>query len=70
MFSPEVLEIPKNRKTPTTYFVGDMSDIAQENVKDDWLLALWEMMHETRDRAFTTHSFKMLTHSREVPRYS
>jgi protein gp37 len=47
VFHPEVLDQPRKRKKRSTYFVGDMADIALPGkVQDEWLEQMWTMFEE------------------------
>jgi protein gp37 len=55
-FYPDVLEKAEKRRKPTTYFVGNMSDILAKSVQS-WRERMWQTFYDCRDR----HIFLLLT---------
>ena len=53
---PERLQQPKNRKTPTTYFVNSMSDLFHEDVPDSFIEKVLQVCRETPH-----HTYQVLT---------
>jgi protein gp37 len=53
-FFPEVLQQPRRRKNPCSYFLGDMSDIWYEKVEDAWLEQIFQMVYECDRHIFLT----------------
>ena len=51
------LDIPLKRKKPTTYFVNSMSDLFHKDVAFDFIVKVFNVIHETHDR----HKFQILT---------
>lgn len=55
-FVESVLAEPLRRKKPTMYFVNSMSDLFHENVPNEWIAAIFAVMH-----ACPQHQFQCLT---------
>ncbi len=55
-FAPSVLDKPRKRQKPTTYFIDSMSDLFHVNVRLEWLTAIWQMMADTPQ-----HTYQILT---------
>jgi protein gp37 len=50
------LAIPYRWKKPKNIFVNSMSDLFHDNVSDDFIFAIWKVMHET-----PRHNYQILT---------
>ena len=53
---PDLLDIPKRRKTPTAYFVNSMSDLFHKNVPLDFIRKVFDVMNNCPQ-----HTFQILT---------
>lgn len=55
-FDKTALQIPVNRKKPTTYFVNSTSDMFHDKVQVGWLQQCWQVMADTPQ-----HTYQILT---------
>jgi protein gp37 len=55
-FQPQMLDVPRKRKTPTTYFVNSMSDLFHPTIPSVDLLKVYRVMYET-----PRHTYQILT---------